>query len=466
MFSKFKYERISLSLIKFDYRNPRIVMQQPPVSDEEVLTYFFEHEDLAGFLKKIASEGRNPGAERPYVVKSGKEFVVVEGNTRIAAYKLLTGQLKAPEEYASAVPHIPQAMKDELVTVDCSIAPSRDSLLSIMANAHFGRGDKSRWSYLGSRKEVFEEWKSGKSFAQLAAVFERTQSEIRDLLIEYQLYLEALKLDWTDAEKAELLRPEVAFNPPVRFLQSTGHKSAVGIDFDKVNIAIVFSGADAKSKFKHLISKLVVATGKGLSATSSFKEVFADYVEPAQSSSATGANARSGTEDGTGTGSTGAAAGGAGAGSASGTSAAAGGAGAATKSGGASLKKGALFNYTVTTSNALIRQLMKEAKSLNTQTFPASGTALLRSLLEAILKTIVDDQGANPQKKQLDLEGAINLCLGIGVKLNPDDKRVLKEFKNHHLDYVNLGTHATVIPNALRLKAARDCVDQFVMRNV
>lgn len=452
MFSKFKYERIPLSLINLDDRNPRIVTPEKLKSEDEIIRYLFEHEGLAAFMKKLASEGHNKGAERPYVVKSGKEYVVIEGNTRIASYKLLTGQSKPPEEYQKDVPHVPNAMKEELQAIECTVAPSRDALLPIMANAHFGLGDKSKWGYLGSRKAVYDEWKAGKSIAQLAAAFDRKQAQIRDLILEYELYKAALGLGWTHAEKAELLDPAVEFNPPVRFLQSTGHKSAIGLEFDRPNLQIEFVAKDAKRKFKHLIRKLVVNSTKGLSATSSYKDVFADYAEEAngndsatsedkKSSSSTegeGVGENKSTDDGKGK----------------------------TVNKGPKLNKGALFNYPVSSNSALHEQLMKEARKLNTTLYPAAGTALLRSIIESMLKSIIHDQGANAQNKLLSLETALDICLSNHVQLTVDDKKILKEFKKSHLDYVNLGAHGTTIPNPMRLMAARDCIDQFVMRNI
>jgi len=456
VFSKFKYERIPLSLIKLDDRNPRIVTPEKLKTQEDIIDYLFEYENLSEFLKKIASEGHNQGAERPYVVKLGKEYVVIEGNTRIATYKLLTGLLSPPDEYANSVPSVSTAMKEELLAVDCSVAPSRDALLSIMANAHFGLGDKSKWGYLGSRKAVYDEWKSGKSIAQLSSAFGRKQGQIRDLILEYQLYLEALKLNWTPAEKKELLNPAVEFNPPVRFLQTTGHKSAIGIEFDRVNLKVKFLDKSAKEKFKHLVSKLVVIPSKGLGATSSYKDVFSDYVNNTVSAGSGGGSAGAGDPKG---GSSNGGAGG-GSGQSSGTSS-----GKSTKAG-PKLAKGALFGYPVTNGNALHQQLMKEAKNINSENFPASGTALLRSIIETILKSIIHDQGANQSNNLLSLETALDICLGNKVHLGKDDKKILKEFKKSHLDYVNLGAHGTIIPNHLRLMAAQDCIDQFVMRNI
>jgi len=91
MYSGFKYESIPLKDIALDDRNPRIVTQAKLSSHDERLAYLFEYEDLERFIKKISSEGKNVGAERPYVVKTGSRYTVIEGNTRIAAYKVLTG---------------------------------------------------------------------------------------------------------------------------------------------------------------------------------------------------------------------------------------------------------------------------------------------------------------------------------------------------------------------------------------
>lgn len=446
MFSKFKYEALPLSSITLDYRNPRIVTQVPLKTQDEIVAYLFEHENLAAFLKKISIEGKNVGAERPYVIKQGAAYVVIEGNTRIAAYKLLTGQLQPPSDFAKDVPLIPETLKDTLRLVDCTIAPSRDALLPIMASAHFGLGDKSKWGYLGSRKAVYDEWRSGKSIAQLANAFDRKKGQIRTLILEYLLYLHSLKLGWTAAEKAVLDDPSVEFNPPIRFLETSGHKSGVGIEFDRVNLEVLFAGKEAKNKFKHLVRKLVVNPEKGLGATASYKDVFGDY-KPLKAGETPGDGEEGGDTGG----------GGAGGGEEKGEP----GAAAGTK-----LKPGALFNYEVTSNSLLLAQLMKEARDINSKTLPAAATFLIRSIMEAILKHIIDDQKGNPQNKLISLETALDLCMGKGINLLQDDKNILKEFKKSHLDYVNLGSHATVIPNHLRVMAVRDCVDQFVKRNI
>ena len=61
MFSNFKYESIPLKDIQLDVRNPRIVTQKAPSSQEEILAYLYEYEHLDDFIKRVAAEGKNLG---------------------------------------------------------------------------------------------------------------------------------------------------------------------------------------------------------------------------------------------------------------------------------------------------------------------------------------------------------------------------------------------------------------------
>jgi len=448
MYSNFEYASIPLEKISLDVKNPRLVTPKPLKKQEEILEYLYEHEDLDVFIKKISGEGRNIGAERPYVVKKGNGYTVVEGNTRIAAYKVLSGLMKPPSGHAASVPSISEENRKLLLDVECTIASSRDDLLPIMASAHFGLGDKTKWGYLGSRKAIYDEWASGRSIPQLAKAFRQTQGEIREFILEYKLYQAALACKWTKEEKARLLDPRVQFNPPVRFLQTQGHKNQVGLKYDKTNLEIQFENNEAKSKFRHLVNKLVVQAEKGLGATASYDEVFADYIPPK----------KSGTQSET-TGAPG-----------SGPSKMGGGGSAAGKGSGGpkggKTKPTALFSYPATKNNTLLHQLMKEAKTINARSHPAAATFLLRNILETILREIIEEKNFNPDGKKLSLETAMNLCLSKAKNLPADDVKVIKDINNTHLDYLNMGAHGGLVPNFERVKTVRDSVDQFVKRNV
>lgn len=433
MFENFSYESVPLGSIALDVRNPRLVTLKPLKNEVEIVDYMFAHERLSDLLEKIASESRNVGAERPYVIKSGSGFTVIEGNRRIATYKLLSGLLKPSKKYQAKIPAIDSVLLEKLKNIECSVAPSRDDLLPIMANAHFGLGDKAKWGYLGSRKAVFDEFKAGRSVGSLAVAFDRRKGQIRDYILEYSLYLKALSFNWSTEEREALEDPSVEFNPPVRFLQAQGHKEKVGIEFDRDALEIKVADSTAEQKLKHLVKKLVVHPQKGLGATASYDAVFDDFkLDTSKKSDAEKKDTDADPD----------------------------------KKASPNLKTGALFNYPVSQHNQLIKQLAKEARNLNCQIYPASGTFLLRNLIEALLKHIIHEKNANKAGSNIGLETALQLAVSPAVGLSAADKQILSEFRKSHLDYVNLGAHGNIIPNPLRLFSARDCIDQFVKRHI
>ena len=449
MFDELELEDIELAKIDLDASNPRIVKQEKLNSQDAILNYFFEHEKLLDFIHRFAAEGYNPAAERPYLIKKGGgRYTVVEGNTRIATFKILTGLLKPPKKFAAGLPTANDQLKAKLKTIPCAIAPSRDQLLPIMARSHFGRGDKSSWSYLGSRKALYDEWAEGKSIKSLSQAFAVQEVSIRDFILEYVLYLETLKLDWTEDEIALLVSPNLKFNPPIRFLQSSGHRDSMGITYDKENIAIVFDGEESKHRLKHLVKKLVLDSGNGFSATSSFESVFASYSTPPKqdvSSPEPGKDSTS-TEEG--------------------SPDAASASSSPKAQPPAPLPNTKLFDVAPKIPDPLVIKLLGEAKNLSTTKYPASSTFLLRNIVESTLKYIIHEQQANKSGKQLDLEGSINLCISPTVNLTKDDKKILSEFKKHFLNYINLGAHGNIIPSTPILMSARDLIGPFILRNI
>jgi hypothetical protein len=246
-----------------------------------------------------------------------------------------------------------------------------------------------------------------------------------------------------------LLKPAVAFNPPVRFLQTSGHKDKMGISYDTANLKVKFS-KDADKKFKHLLKKLVINPVRGLGATATYESVFADYgtaTSTGKGSSSSGGATSSGSGS-----------------SSSGPSTSS--SGGSSSGGTGSSKSGGLFGYSATINNGLIKQLMKEAKDINCKKFPAAATFLLRNIVESILRHIIDGQKANKSGGTLDLEGCLNLCASNHVNLPNTDKKILGEFKKDHLSFLNLGAHGNVIPHETRVFAARDTIDQFVKKYV
>lgn len=461
MFKDFQYKSIPLDRIRLDPQNPRIVTEIPLKDEHELVEYLVENEDLISFIHKIAQNGKNPGAERPYVIREDDHYIVVEGNSRIASYKILAGMIPPPDELLGRVPKLNENEIESLLSVDVQIAPNRERLMPILAELHFGRGDRQFWTFLSSRKAIADEYARIKKVDRVARTFNCKPSEIQDYLVEWELYTQSLAFDWSDTERSVLRKPRLEFNPPIRFLQTKGHPDLVGIKLDKHNLRVEFRDQEARNKFRHLISKLVINRSPGLTATSKFADVFSDYVplrkrliEPVDIETSSDpqserflppSDAQGDTTEFTpdsGSLDTG-----------------------RTTPKVAPLKPGCLFNITVSEPHSLLEQLFREAKTLNCEKFPAAGTALLRVILEAITKNLVQKFGIDPEFKVDSLETAVTALVGARGGVSTADKAVLKDFRKHHLDHLNLSLHANKRPDYVRLQSANHSIVEFIRRN-
>ena len=81
---------IKLNNLKFDAQNPRLPMRLQGVTDEnKVIDYMVKYGNVTELMLSIGETGYSE-AEPLLVVKEGTDkYIVVEGNRRLAALKLL-----------------------------------------------------------------------------------------------------------------------------------------------------------------------------------------------------------------------------------------------------------------------------------------------------------------------------------------------------------------------------------------
>ncbi len=95
------YERWPRKWIKtanlvLDPLNPRIKWSRKDLSQKEIIEYLDTNENVGTTAKSIKKIGYMPN-ERPIVIYENDKYVVVDGNRRVAACKLLRDPAKAPE---------------------------------------------------------------------------------------------------------------------------------------------------------------------------------------------------------------------------------------------------------------------------------------------------------------------------------------------------------------------------------
>ncbi|GAA5482076.1 hypothetical protein [Haloferula sargassicola] len=92
--------QIAVNSLRFDPQNPRL--EGVGKGEKSVIQALAELEDISDLLKRITKYGLAP-IERLVVIYEEEKPIVIEGNRRLAVYKMLLDPEKAPRSLASAV---------------------------------------------------------------------------------------------------------------------------------------------------------------------------------------------------------------------------------------------------------------------------------------------------------------------------------------------------------------------------
>jgi hypothetical protein len=104
MASRWRKARIKPLDIALDRDNPRINVE-PSDKESDIIRKLIKYEDVQDLARKIAKTGLLPG-ERIITVHENGQWVVLEGNRRICACKLLLSPNLVPVEYRKTFPTI------------------------------------------------------------------------------------------------------------------------------------------------------------------------------------------------------------------------------------------------------------------------------------------------------------------------------------------------------------------------
>ena len=143
-------EVLKLTLLDFDRKNPRFPPEVAEGSVELLLERFVRDERLLEVIDSIGDQGYFPG-EPLLVVQHKARFTVVEGNRRLAALKLLSGELDPPEGRIS-IQNAVEAAKFRPTSVPCLVFKRENEILRYLGFRHI-TGIKS-WSALQKARYV------------------------------------------------------------------------------------------------------------------------------------------------------------------------------------------------------------------------------------------------------------------------------------------------------------------------
>jgi hypothetical protein len=151
--------KVPTDLLLFDTDNPRFSRDSPsPKRDSEIVGELAQSADIAELLQSIASNGYID-IEPLIVMPSGKKLVVLEGNRRLAAIRLLT-ESKLREETGISVPPISKELLKTLHHVTVYAVAKREEARDFIGFKHIN--GPHRWDALAKARFAADWYKSEK----------------------------------------------------------------------------------------------------------------------------------------------------------------------------------------------------------------------------------------------------------------------------------------------------------------
>src|SRR5262249_22857494 len=200
---RWRKARISPLDIALDRDNPRINVE-PNDKESDIIRKLIKYEDVQELAREIAKTGLLPG-ERIITVQEGGHWVVLEGNRRVCACKLLLSSSLVPAEYRKTFPTISTASEiGRIEEVDADVAPDRRAAEPILTRRHTESGVR-KWKPVARMRRVRRLIDEGFTVDQIAVETNSSITGIRKTIREYRLLELAMNLGGlTASERAKL----------------------------------------------------------------------------------------------------------------------------------------------------------------------------------------------------------------------------------------------------------------------
>ncbi len=129
-----KIEEININDIVLDDENPRIPYSLRNQSEDELLNYLIRTASLVELIKSIGERGFFAG-EPLLLVKESEKYVVVEGNRRVSALKLLQDPDKA-KELINSIKDAVESSEVQPIDIPAIIFPDRKDISRYLGYRH------------------------------------------------------------------------------------------------------------------------------------------------------------------------------------------------------------------------------------------------------------------------------------------------------------------------------------------
>lgn len=204
---RYTTKELKLDELYLDEKNPRFIVPPNP-TQQSIVDYLIENEEVEQLASDIAKSGGLYAGERIIVTEERGRWIVLEGNRRICACKILMNPQLLVNKRLASVDKIKLLMNNELgqtlSVVTADVMKNRLDAQSSLAAKHID-GIK-KWSTISKHKFFALEFDAGKSIEEISMITGVSLPKIRTGLKEYRMIDYVLKLPfWTESERVDYL---------------------------------------------------------------------------------------------------------------------------------------------------------------------------------------------------------------------------------------------------------------------
>jgi hypothetical protein len=255
-----KEKTLSVTSLQLDHKNPRIPELGHEPTQRDIVAELVEHDNVYELAKDISDQGYFPTELLIGVVEDSKD-IIVEGNRRLAALKLLLSPDLAPDEHIKKFRLLQGNVSPETIKkVRVCFAPSREAAPPLIINRHTRTGVE-RWKPAQQAKYLRSFAMAGMSMDDLATYLGVTRSELTDNFRTDTMYRIAQSLDLPE-DIGKVVRNPRAFNASTleRLVQSSKAMDYLGVRFDEQGNAV---GQIHPEEFKKAYTRMVTDIAQG-----------------------------------------------------------------------------------------------------------------------------------------------------------------------------------------------------------
>ena len=255
-YSTWKTRLLSIENLKLDVRNPRFSYQSSrTLNQTEIIKYLITNHAVYDLAKDIAINGYLIN-EEPIVCKEGDYYVVLEGNRRIAACKIILD----PYKYLSAQKAKELSKYGSINDkISCKVSPTRRDADTLIYNKHTGI-PLQKWDKVSQDAFLFNLIQNENLTIEGTSLkLNVTPSEIRKALRRYSIHQYSIKLFAESPYELEQIQeqgfPITTFE---RFYDDARGAEFLGLRFDRnCNIQKRLPSEEFDKRFKFIVEQIL-----------------------------------------------------------------------------------------------------------------------------------------------------------------------------------------------------------------